>query len=59
VRQYDWATVAGQVLAVYDMVLAAEVAAGRVQEDPGALHDGRPGLWPRLVGDSRRDGGAR
>jgi phosphatidylinositol alpha-mannosyltransferase len=59
VRQYDWATVTGQVLAVYDMVLAAEAAAGRVHEDPGALHDGRPGLWPRLVGDSRREGGAR
>jgi len=59
VRQYDWSTVTGQVLAVYDMVLAADAAAGRVHEDPGALHDGRPGLWPRLVGDSRREGGAR
>ncbi|GMA25859.1 GDP-mannose-dependent alpha-(1-2)-phosphatidylinositol mannosyltransferase [Luteimicrobium album] len=59
VRQYDWSTVTGQVLAVYDMVLAAQAAAGRVHEDPGALHDGRPGLWPRLVGDARREGGAR
>ncbi len=59
VRQYDWSTVTGQVLAVYDMVLAAQAAAGRVREDPSVLHDGRPGLWPRLVSDSRRDGGAR
>ncbi|MGC5166368.1 glycosyltransferase family 4 protein [Luteimicrobium sp. DT211] len=58
VRQYDWSAVTGQVLAVYEMVLAAE-AAGRVQEDPEAFRDGRPGLWPRLVGDARRDGGAR
>ncbi|MDO8107830.1 glycosyltransferase family 4 protein [Isoptericola sp. b441] len=40
VRRYDWSTVTGQVLAVYEMVIAG--AGTRVAEDPRSRRPGEP-----------------
>ncbi|GAA3217392.1 glycosyltransferase family 4 protein [Oerskovia jenensis] len=48
VRRFDWSTVTAEVLAVYEMALAASDAVIPVHEDPASLRGGRRlGLWPR------------
>ncbi|MFC8923372.1 glycosyltransferase family 4 protein [Cellulosimicrobium sp. NPDC057127] len=41
VRRFDWSTVTAEVLAVYDMVLAASEAVIPVHEDPRSVRGGR------------------
>ncbi|WP_169925470.1 glycosyltransferase family 4 protein [Sanguibacter antarcticus] len=48
VLQFDWSTVTGQVLTVYEMVLEASRALGGVREDPSSIRPGR-GRWTEVT----------